>query len=77
MESSEPHLFQKPIPSAGNDEVIISKRDDTLDDKPLIGDIDHHMMEIVGAYVKKLPDNKSRKHIARLMINIIIKSADL
>jgi hypothetical protein len=38
---------------------------------------DHHVIEIVSTYIKKLPDKNSKKHIARIMINFIMKSANL
>ncbi|HPV42016.1 MAG TPA: hypothetical protein PKX40_12630 [Spirochaetota bacterium] len=79
MENSEPQLFQKAEPSSRNDPV------DCLDPtqakteimNPVTGDIDHHMIDIVAAYIRKLPDKNTRKHIARIMVNAIIKSADL
>lgn len=38
---------------------------------------DHHVIEIVSTYIKKLPDNDSKKQLARIMINFIMKSANL
>jgi hypothetical protein len=45
--------------------------------KPIISDLDNRMLYIVAAYIKKLPDNHTRKQLARDMINTIIKSANL
>jgi hypothetical protein len=45
--------------------------------KPIISDLDHRMLFIISSYIKKLPDNKTRKQLARLLINTIIKSANL
>jgi hypothetical protein len=44
---------------------------------PILTDIDNKMIDTVSAYIKKLPDNNTKKHIARIMINFIINSANL
>ncbi len=79
MESPEPQLFQSAAPSSRDESSgcigsVFGKKDA---DNPVIGDIDHHMIDIVAAYIRKLPDKSTRKHIARVMVNTIIKSADL
>jgi len=38
---------------------------------------DHHVLEIVSTYIKKVPDKNSKKQLARIMINFIMKSANL
>ncbi len=43
----------------------------------IMSDLDHRMLHIISAYIKKLPDGHTRKHFARHMINTIIKSANL
>jgi hypothetical protein len=44
---------------------------------PAVTDLDQHMMDIVSAYIARIPDAGTKKHIARMMINFIIKSAKL
>lgn len=39
--------------------------------------MDHHIIEIVSTYIKKLPDTTTKKQLARIMINFIMKSANL
>jgi hypothetical protein len=46
-------------------------------EKPVIGELDHHLIDIIASYIRRLPDNKTRKHIARIIINTVIKSANL
>lgn len=38
---------------------------------------DGHLTDILLDYITHLPDNATRKHIARQLINFIIKSANL
>jgi hypothetical protein len=38
---------------------------------------DHHIIKIVSTYIQKLPDRESKKQLARIMINLIMKSANL
>jgi hypothetical protein len=40
-------------------------------------EIDTHLADLLSRYIKNLPDNAARKYVARLLINFIIKSADL
>jgi len=79
MDNSEPLLFQKTGPSSreGSTDCIGLAPKKTEANNPVVGDIDHHMIDIVAAYIRKLPDKNTRKHIARIMVNAIIKSADL
>lgn len=80
METSQPYLFQETIPSKNRLESIDRRESDLGTGKinqPVIPDLDHHMIDIVASYVRRLPDNSTRKHIARIMINTIIKSANL
>jgi hypothetical protein len=46
-------------------------------DQPVLTGIDQNMIDIISTYIKKLPDDNTKKHIARIMINFIIKSANL
>ncbi len=80
METPELLLFQNALLSNNRNESIDSCASDSSKealDKPVIGDIDHHMIDIVAAYIRRLPDKKTRKKIARIMLNTIIKSAEL
>ena len=77
METREPHLFETPMQTASRGDSDIPKGTESSDILPVLGDDDHHMIDIVAAYIQRVKDNKTRKYIARLMINIIIKSADL
>jgi hypothetical protein len=47
------------------------------DSMPINPEIDTHLADLLSSYIKNLPDNAARKYIARLLINFIIKSADL
>lgn len=38
---------------------------------------DHHIIKIVTTYINKLPDIHTKKHLARIIINFIMKSAKL
>lgn len=38
---------------------------------------DHHIIKIVTTYINKLPDIHTQKHLARIIINFIMKSAKL
>jgi hypothetical protein len=80
METSHPYLFQEAIPSTNSHESSDSgKSNYGMKEINQLGirDLDHHMIEIVAAYIRRLPDNITRKYIARIMINSIIKSANL
>jgi len=46
-------------------------------DHPELTGIDRRMIDIVSIYINRLPDNNTKKHFARSMINFIIKSANL
>ncbi len=39
--------------------------------------IDVHMTDLLSDYITRLPDNATRKYMARQLINFIIKSAGL
>mgnify|MGYP000945621907 CR=1 FL=1 len=39
--------------------------------------LDAHITDLLSNYIAQLPDNATRKHIARQLINSIIKSANL
>lgn len=82
MESLEQRLFQADNRKnkAGGTEKIISHNKNTQSDdttKKDISEQDRRMLRIISAYIKKLPDNHTRKQLARHMINIIMKSANL
>lgn len=83
MENTQSDLFQtgssgkykiRPEYSPGMDEFQENFKNS---DTKIIPDIDAPVMNILSDYIKKLPDNATRKHIARLLINFIIKSAGL
>lgn len=83
MNASQPDLFEtgnslrncrETINIPGSDQHTTRPSDTN---KSTISDIDHHMIGIISEYIKKLPDNDTKKHIARIMINFIMKSADL
>ncbi len=80
-EPSEEKLFQKDNPKTKGSGVVQRNSSDqpqTVNTiKPVISDLDNRMLYIVDAYIKKLPDNQTRKQLARYMINTIIKSANL
>lgn len=83
MDTDQTELFESPNKlhfQRGTIKTLDSAEPDTSpagNRKPAISDIDHHMIDIISEYIKKLPDNDTRKYIARLMINFIMKSANL
>ena len=38
---------------------------------------DHHILQIVSTYLNKIPDIPTKKHLARIMINFIMKSVKI
>ena len=77
MENMQNHLFQSTSPTQTLHDTIDSKSAIKQTTEPVIGDLDHQLMVIVASYIQKIPDKRSRKQIARLIINALIKSADL
>ena len=82
MEPFQPHLFQ-PDNVTSNINDTFNNTHSTNDahngdiNEPILSDPDRHMVDITANYIQRLPDNMTRKHIARILINTIIKSANL
>lgn len=76
MENKQFEMFKNPKLS---ETAIISEHTiDTNNSDPIrITSTDQHIIEIVSTYINKLPDIKTRKNLARIMINFIMKSAKL
>lgn len=79
MEHEQIEIFTNTKPS-----VIITYSESTHDmnennnsTEIHITNTDHHIIEIISTYIKKLPDNHTKKQLARIMINFIMKSANL
>jgi len=83
MENNQTELFQtgicirQTLKSGSSPESDIVTENYSETNKPILTNIDQNMIDIVSSYIKKLPDNNTKKHIARIMINFIIKSANL
>jgi hypothetical protein len=83
METNQSDLFESGTTRRYVKGAILSQEPGTVSQhpsekpKPRISDFDHHMIGIVSEYINKLPDNDTKKHVARIMINFIIKSAKL
>jgi hypothetical protein len=76
MENKQIEMFNKRKSSK-----IVVFPEQTIDkndsDQIRITSTDHHIIEIVSTYINKLPDINTKKHLARIMINFIMKSAKL
>lgn len=83
MDTNQTDLFnyeKAPLYTGGTANATGSEKDKSVSpgrNKLTVSDIDQHMIGIISEYIKKLPDNDTKKYIARLMINFIMKSADL
>jgi hypothetical protein len=83
MDNTRTDLFQTAHPNRNNNQIGLPPGSDDngpgslTPEEPALTDIDRRMFHIVSSYIKKLPDNITKKHVARLMINFIIKSANL
>lgn len=77
METIQTHLFHSSSPAQTLHDTSDSEYMIKDTKEPAIGDLDQHLMDIVASYIQKIPDKRSRKHIARQLINAVIKSADL
>ena len=83
MENFQVNLFETGInirqrqKSGSSPETASGPRHDKEMDQPVLTGIDQNMIDIVSTYIKRLPDNNTKKHFARSMINFIIKSANL
>jgi hypothetical protein len=83
MENNQAELFQtgirinQTIASGSSPEPNTDAENSSQTKRPVLTDIDHTMIDTVSAYFQKIPDNTTKKHIARIMINFIIKSANL
>jgi hypothetical protein len=82
MENKQAEMFKpaKParmIPHSPTDVDTTSNSDSSSARQFQITNTDHHVIEIVSTYIKKLPDKDSKKQLARIMISFIMKSANL
>ena len=83
MENTQSELFQSDINIRQKIKSGYSMKVDSVAEnynkttEPILTDIDQNMINIVSTYIKRLPDKNKKKHIARIMINFIIKSANL
>lgn len=76
MENKQFEMFKN---SKSSERVVLSEHTNDMyyTDQILITSTDHHIIEIVSTYINKLPDMHTKKHLARIMINFIMKSAKL
>jgi hypothetical protein len=83
MENLQADLFETGIninqrmKSVSSPEPAYDRRKDKVSDQPVLTGIDQNMIDIVSTYIQRIPDNNTKKHFARSMINFIIKSANL
>jgi hypothetical protein len=83
MEHKQVEMFKSCRPSGmiphstSEHDMNEKNSNNSLSSKFHITSTDHHVIEIVSTYIKKLPDNDSKKQLARIMINFIMKSANL
>jgi hypothetical protein len=76
MENKQFEMFKNSKPSGLT--IVPEQNNDVTDpDHILITSTDHQIIEIVSTYINKLPDIHTQKHLARVMINFIMKSAKL
>lgn len=83
MEILQNDLFQKTVPVKGKNRSVHHVAAESLQvafnsvSAQTDSSLDAHITDLLSDYIAQLPDNATRKHIARQLINIIIKSANL
>ena len=82
MENKQAQMFKSGKPSrmpvhSLPDNNDIGEENTSTNPQFHITTTDHHVIEIVSTYIKNVPDKNSKKQLARIMINFIMKSANL